>query len=569
MQDLKDLISRAQAGDLEAFDIIIQRFRDMAVGYAYSILGDFHLAEDAAQEAFVQTYKDLCQLRQPQAFPAWFRRIVFKYCDRILRRNKHPTLPLDKTPEPTDPSQAPPDKVQKREDQDAVLNSIQSLPQQERLAASLFYINGYSYAEVGDFLEMPLGTVKSSLHSARKKLKERMVEMVEKTLKKHAPGDEFNKRIRKVLDKVPRVSFQLHQKKDKSGLCRCPESIPFPSCLRSCLEYIGDDLGSKPITVQNRDWRLDTTYVYLMGTTGAAFRLSWKPDWYMGNPSMALIYEDPLAPYRYGLESVGYTYEIVQEGDSQFNEKYLKEVIIASIQEKGRPVIANGVVGPPVDCLVSGFDDGGDVLIGWSYFQTSKEFSADVEFEPGGYFRKRNWFPDIHLLVLLQHKAAAVPWAEIYRDSLRRAVEIIRTPIVQGDCHSGLTAYSAWADAIQQDDEFAQKKVKELHHRYHIHMDATGIIAEGRWYAYQFLQKVMEDVPCPQHELSQAAACFDAEHSLIWEIWDLVGGPGASVKKAKLFKDSGIRKKTAEIIIRAREKDKEAADHLEQALKKW
>jgi hypothetical protein len=52
-------------------------------------------------------------------------------------------------------------------------------------------------------------------------------------------------------------------------------------------------------------------------------------------------------------------------------------------------------------------------------------------------------------------------------------------------------------------------------------------------------------------------------------MWDLVGGPGASVKKAKLFKDSDIRKKTAEIIIRAREKDKEAADHLEQALKKW
>ena len=78
MQALTDLIRRAQRGDLNAFDVIIQRFRDMAVAYAYSILGDFHLAEDAAQEAFVQAYQDLKQLRKPQAFPSWFRRIVFK-----------------------------------------------------------------------------------------------------------------------------------------------------------------------------------------------------------------------------------------------------------------------------------------------------------------------------------------------------------------------------------------------------------------------------------------------------------------------------------------------------------
>lgn len=84
------------------------------------------------------------------------------------------------------------------------------------MATTLFYINGYSMAEVGDFLDVPLGTVKSSLHSARKKLKERMVEMAKETLKSHASGKEFNDRIRRVLRKVPIVSFQIHQKKEKS-----------------------------------------------------------------------------------------------------------------------------------------------------------------------------------------------------------------------------------------------------------------------------------------------------------------------------------------------------------------
>ncbi|NIR02616.1 MAG: RNA polymerase subunit sigma-24, partial [Gemmatimonadales bacterium] len=67
-------------------------FQDMAVGYAYSILGDFHLAEDAAQEAFVQAYLDLRKLRVPQAFPSWLRRIVFKQCDRFTRRKRVHTV---------------------------------------------------------------------------------------------------------------------------------------------------------------------------------------------------------------------------------------------------------------------------------------------------------------------------------------------------------------------------------------------------------------------------------------------------------------------------------------------
>jgi len=568
MQDLANLIRKAQQGDLSAFDLLIQRFRDMAVGYAYSILGDFHLAEDAAQEAFVQAYRDLKTLRNPLAFGAWFRRIVFKYCDRITRKRQHSTIPLERVGEPVDSSKTPVELVQKREDQNVVLESIKALPEMERTATTLFYIDGYTIAEVGNFLEVPQGTVKSNLHSARKKMKQRLVAMVKDTLKSHAPGKEFNERVRRVLEKVPVVSFELHQKKEKSGLRRCPESIPFPSCLRSYLEYIGDDMGFKKITVHDRDWRLDTTYVFLMGTTGAAFRLSWKPGWYLGNPSLTLISEDPLAPYKRGLESVGYTYEIIQK-EEDTPENHFRKRIVESIQERGCPVIANGVVGPPVDCLITGFDEGGEVLIGWSYFQMAKEFSVDLEYEPSGYFRKRNWFKDTYRLILIGEKTMPPPLEDIYKDALRWALKIVRTLLVQGNCESGLAAYQTWARAIVQDGEFTDKMVKELHHRYHVHMDATGMIAEGRWYAFQFLQKIIQDVSCPKEDLSQAAKCYDQEHSLMWKAWGLVGGPGASVKKAKMFKDPEIREKTAEIILQAREQDEKAADCLERALEHW
>ena len=99
MDAFRQLLVLAQEGDLDAYGQIVRRFQDMAVGYAYSILGDFHLAEDAAQEAFVEAFQDLPKVYGAEAFPAWFRKIVFKHCDRLRRGKQLPTVPLDDTPE--------------------------------------------------------------------------------------------------------------------------------------------------------------------------------------------------------------------------------------------------------------------------------------------------------------------------------------------------------------------------------------------------------------------------------------------------------------------------------------
>ncbi len=94
MEELKDLVVQAQAGNLRAYDGLVRRFRDMALAYAHSLLGDFHLAEDAVQEAFVAAYEELGQLRAPEAFAAWFKRIVFAHCTRQMRRRKSTRLRL-------------------------------------------------------------------------------------------------------------------------------------------------------------------------------------------------------------------------------------------------------------------------------------------------------------------------------------------------------------------------------------------------------------------------------------------------------------------------------------------
>ena len=62
MEELKALVKAAQTGDLDAFGKLVQRFQDMAYGYGLSLLGDFHLAQDAAQEAFIDAFRYLPDL---------------------------------------------------------------------------------------------------------------------------------------------------------------------------------------------------------------------------------------------------------------------------------------------------------------------------------------------------------------------------------------------------------------------------------------------------------------------------------------------------------------------------
>jgi len=181
MDALEVIVTRARNGDAEAFGILVRRFQDMAVGYGYSILHDFQLSEDAAQEAFFEAYRTLSKLREPAAFAGWFRRIVFKQCDRITRRRVVATVPLEAAP---DPVQATDEEERKAE----VFEAVRQLPEHERSAMTLFYIGGYSMDEVATFLEVPVSTVKGRLHSARERLRTMLLDTVADDLRARRPS---------------------------------------------------------------------------------------------------------------------------------------------------------------------------------------------------------------------------------------------------------------------------------------------------------------------------------------------------------------------------------------------
>src|SRR5687768_5638609 len=84
----QDDVQTAKTGDRAAFERLVVRFQDLAFATALAWLGDAASARDAAQDAFVDAFLQLGQLRDAAAFPGWLRRIVVKHCDRRTRRRQ-------------------------------------------------------------------------------------------------------------------------------------------------------------------------------------------------------------------------------------------------------------------------------------------------------------------------------------------------------------------------------------------------------------------------------------------------------------------------------------------------
>lgn len=131
---------------------------------------------------------------------------------------------------------------------------------------------------------------------------------------------------------------------------------------------MGEDFGRKIVTADGSRWRLDNLYVYLVGVSGAAFRLNRGPVWELDNAAIFHMADDSATPYCRVIEALGYARgKGVVRG--QDDEAAFRRSIVEGIRDRGHPVRQHGVIGPSESCLITGYDEGGDVLIGWSYFQ--------------------------------------------------------------------------------------------------------------------------------------------------------------------------------------------------------
>src|SRR4051794_15468313 len=178
----------------------------MAFACAFAVLRDAYLAQDTAQEAFVFAWQKLAQLRELAAFPGWFKRIVLTQCTRLTRCKRLQFVPLDAGADKSTDDPGPQVSAERRDLVTKVLHAINALPENERLVTTLFYVDGYTQADIGDFLEVPVSTVNKRLYTARQRLKGSVVALFKGDLQQQRPSrnekfaNEVNTKLRPFHD---------------------------------------------------------------------------------------------------------------------------------------------------------------------------------------------------------------------------------------------------------------------------------------------------------------------------------------------------------------------------------
>jgi RNA polymerase sigma factor (sigma-70 family) len=160
----RDLVIRAQGGDLDAFSALTVGLTNRLYGAARLILRDDEHAGDAVQDALLQAWLDLRGLRDPDRFDAWLHRLLIRACYRAARHRRQREvveITFDSTQEPMAP-----DAQRGLAVRDQLERGFRRLSPEQRTVIVLHHYLGFSLAECAEILAIPLGTMQSRLSRA-------------------------------------------------------------------------------------------------------------------------------------------------------------------------------------------------------------------------------------------------------------------------------------------------------------------------------------------------------------------------------------------------------------------
>lgn len=167
-----ELVERFKSGEKPVFEELFTKYQDMVFNIAWSMSGNRELAEDITQEAFVRAYLGLPAFRGKSAFKTWLYRIAVNQALRTrgqFARRIEAEQPMEDLMLTSD-ERSPDEAAEASEMERSVREAIASLPEPQRAVITLRYLEGLELAEVAEVLGSPLGTVKSRIHHALKKI---------------------------------------------------------------------------------------------------------------------------------------------------------------------------------------------------------------------------------------------------------------------------------------------------------------------------------------------------------------------------------------------------------------
>lgn len=176
MSEDADLVLRIQGGDLQAFEALYHKYERQLYRTALAISGDSGAAEEILQDTFVRAYGAMDRVDASLSLAPWLYRIALNLSYNWSGRHRHWPLDIDLWVDRliAGPGVSPEREMEGGELRDVVQEALASLGFKQRTVIALFYLQGFSLAEIAYILDCPVGTVKSRLHYACKALRQKL-----------------------------------------------------------------------------------------------------------------------------------------------------------------------------------------------------------------------------------------------------------------------------------------------------------------------------------------------------------------------------------------------------------
>jgi RNA polymerase sigma-70 factor, ECF subfamily len=185
-QDEEELIKRSQHGDVAAFNQLVLHYQQIVYGAVYRMVGNADVAADVTQDAFLAAFRGISTYRGGSSFRAWLLRIGSNMaCDHWRRVQRHPADSLeyltedDESPSSevlsalasTQIADNPEEMILTQELQALIQQGLEKLPLDQRVAVVLCDVQGLSYEEVAESVQVSIGTVRSRISRGRARLR--------------------------------------------------------------------------------------------------------------------------------------------------------------------------------------------------------------------------------------------------------------------------------------------------------------------------------------------------------------------------------------------------------------
>ncbi|NLP46365.1 MAG: sigma-70 family RNA polymerase sigma factor [Epulopiscium sp.] len=174
-----DIIQQCLSGDKNAFEELVNRYKNLVYSIILRMTNDTEEANDLAQEVFIKVYRNLDKYSPQYKFSTWIIRITTNLVIDHRRKQKQATISLDNMIYEPVAEGTPEESYLRQERRNAVQSILDQMPDMYRIPIILYHQQGLSYKEIADVIDEPLSKVKNRIFRARKMIKEEWLTMKE------------------------------------------------------------------------------------------------------------------------------------------------------------------------------------------------------------------------------------------------------------------------------------------------------------------------------------------------------------------------------------------------------